>query len=320
MLQAIKGQFPLTMTLLATAMWYCRQLYTYIAHLLKRWSRYLQRKFTNNQSVLGEVDLLGYCAKEWKGETEQARQMKKAYEELFWRHHVKYVRQVRGDNYCVLRAVLFQIFSQGLPPPSWTKATDVLKLPEKLLYSQGCNWIQQYSFGPEQYTGSNTLGKLRKCIETLKNQWMEISVIKDQYERGKLCNALFTDESIEHKLYEAIKFIMLYQVIEAYDCMNSKQEHIPRFFNHLFRCDTSLDPLSYMMNHLNSIGDRRGLDQVEMFLLGYSLEVKIIVYRLCKFNSGDFQERYVEEDWRDWQEVSLLTEDDRHYHIPVIRT
>lgn len=44
------------------------------------------------------------------------------------------------------------------------------KLPEKLLFSQGCNWIQQYSFGPEKYTGSNVFGKLRKCVELLKTQ------------------------------------------------------------------------------------------------------------------------------------------------------
>ncbi|KAL8182725.1 UNVERIFIED_CONTAM: hypothetical protein K2H54_062465 [Gekko kuhli] len=196
------------------------------------------------------------------------------------------------------------------------KAIDVLKLPEKLLYSQGCNWIQQYSFGPERYASSNTLGKLRKCIDTLKNQWMEISSIKDPYERGNLCRALFGDENVEHQMYEAVKFIMLYQVIEAYECLNNK-ERIPGFFHLLFMRDTSLDPLSYMINHLNSVGDKRGLDQVDLFLLGYSLEVKIIVYRLSKFNSKDFKVNYMEAYQRDWHEVSLLTEDDQHYHIPV---
>ncbi|XP_054840563.1 inactive ubiquitin thioesterase OTULINL isoform X2 [Eublepharis macularius] len=304
------------MPLLTVALWYCRQLYTYLAHLLKWWSRYLKIKFTKNDSIQAEVDLLGYCAKEWKEETEQARQMREAYEELFWKHHVKYIRQVREDNYCVLRAVLFQIFSQGIPLPPWMKAIDVLKLPEKLLYSQGCNWIQQYSFGPEQYTSSNTLGKLRKCIDMLKNQWVEISSIKDPYERGNLCSALFGDESTEHQMYEAVKFIMLYQVIEAYECLANK-EHIPSFFHLLFTRDTSLDPLSYMMNHLNSVGDKRGLDQVDMFLLGYTLKVKIIVYRPFKFNSADFQVNYMEAYQRDWHEVFLLTEDDQHYHIPV---
>ncbi|KAM6457851.1 inactive ubiquitin thioesterase OTULINL isoform 2-T5 [Liasis olivaceus] len=307
------------MTVFATALWFCRQLCACLAHLLKRCSRYLQRIFTNNRSVWGETDLLAFCAKEWKEETEQAKQMRETYKTLFWRYHVKYIRQVSGDKYCLLRAVLFQIFSQGLPLPSWTKATDILKLPEKLLYSQGCNWIQQYSFGPQQYTGSNTLGKLRKCIEALKGQWMEISGIKDQSQRQHLCNAIFTDGSMEHKFYEAIKFIMLYQVIEAYECLASNQECIPSFFSDLFRRDTSLDPLSYMMNHLNSIGDRRGLDQIDLFLLGHSLEIKIIVYRLYKINSEDFLETYTEDYQRDWHEVLLLTEDDRHYHIPVVK-
>lgn len=57
--------------------------------------------------------------------------------------------------------------------------------------------------------------------------------------------------------------------------------------------------------------------QVDLFLLGYSLEVKIIVYRLSKFNSKDFRVNYTEAYQRDWPEVSLLAEDDHHFHIPV---
>ncbi|XP_023957836.2 inactive ubiquitin thioesterase OTULINL isoform X1 [Chrysemys picta bellii] len=317
--QKIKRQLILVMSFLLAALWYCRRLYAYLAQLLKWWSRYLQRKFKKNLSVLAEVDLLGYCAREWKGETKQAKQMKAAYEELFWKHHIKYIRQVRRDNYCALRAVLFQVFSQGIYFPSWMKERDILKLPEKLLYSQGCNWIQQYSFGPERYTGANVFGKLRKCMETLKTQWTEISGVKDHDERGNMCNILFSDENKEYKLYEAIKFIMLYQVVEAYEQMKNEQKRVPVLFSLLFARDTSSDPLSFMMNHLNSIGDTGGLEQVEMFLLGYLLEVNIRVYRLYKFNTEEFQVNYPEEYHRDWQEVSLLTEDDHHYHIPIIR-
>lgn len=90
---------------------------------------------------------------------------------------------------------------------------------------------------------------------------MEASSIKDPYERRNMCSALFGDENREHQMYEAVKFMMLYQVIEAHECLNNK-ERIPSFFHHLFMRDTSLDPLSYMINHLNSVGDKRGLDQV----------------------------------------------------------
>ncbi|XP_048669968.1 inactive ubiquitin thioesterase OTULINL isoform X1 [Marmota marmota marmota] len=340
----------LAVSLLVATLCYFRRLHLYLEHWLKWWIGYLQRKFKRNLSVEAEVDLLSYCAREWKGETPRAKLMRKvclftevmedidcqnqeifhsallnpeinqyqwdAYEELFWRHHIKCVRQVKRDNYDALRSVLFQIFSQGLSFPSWMKEKDIVKLPEKLLFSQGCNWIQQYSFGPEKYTGSNVFGKLRKCVELLKMQWTEFSGIKDYHKRGSMCNILFSDVILEHKLYEALKFIMLYQVTEVYEQMKTNKI-IPSLFRLLFSRETSSDPLSFMMNHLNSVGDTCGLEQIDMFILGYSLEVKIKVFRLFKFNSRDFAVWYPEEPLREWPEISLLTENDHHYHIPV---
>ncbi|KAM6156740.1 inactive ubiquitin thioesterase OTULINL [Erethizon dorsatum] len=311
-----KGSVMMAVSLLVATLCYFRRLHLYLGHRLKWWIGYLQRKFKRNLSVEAEVDLLSYCAREWKGETPHAKLMRKAYEELFWRHHIKCVRQVKRDNYDALRSVLFQIFSQGLSFPSWMKEKDIVKLPEKLLFSQGCNWIQQYSFGPEKYTGSNVFGKLRKCVELLKTQWTEFSGIKDYHRRGSMCNILFSDAILEYKLYEALKFIMLYQVTEVYEQMKSNKI-IPSLFRLLFSRETSSDPLSFMMNHLNSVGDTCGLEQIDMFILGYSLEVKIKVFRLFRFNSKDFAVCYPEEPLREWPEISLLTENDRHYHVPV---
>ncbi|XP_074730238.1 inactive ubiquitin thioesterase OTULINL isoform X2 [Strix uralensis] len=277
MWKKVKVQLMLSMSFLVAVFWYCRRLYSFLAQLLKRWSNYLQRKFIRNLSVLTEVDLLGYSAREWKGETKHAKHMREAYEELFWSCHIKYLRQVRRDNYCVLRAVLFQIFSQGIPFPSWMKERDILK-------------------------------------------WTEISATKDHEERGNMCNTLFSDESKEHKLYEAIKFIMLYEVVEAYEQIKNREEATHNLFSLLLARDSSSDPLSFMMNRLNSIGDSICLDQVELFLLGYLLEVKIRVYRLHRFNTEEFQVNYPEEYRREWNEISLLTEDDRYYHIPLFRT
>uniref|UniRef100_A0A8C5VP24 OTU deubiquitinase with linear linkage specificity like n=1 Tax=Microcebus murinus TaxID=30608 RepID=A0A8C5VP24_MICMU len=251
-------------------------------------------KFKRNLSAEAEVDLLSYCAREWKGETPRAKLMRKAYEELFWRHHIKCVRQVKRDDYDALRWVLFQIFSRGISFPSWMREKDIVKLPEKLLFSQGCNWIQQYSFGPEKHTGSNVFGKLRKCVELLKTQWTEFNGIKDYHKRGYVCNILFSD------------FIMLYQVTEVYD-----------LFRALFARETSSDPLSFMVNRLNSVGDTCGLEQIDMFILRCSLEVKIKVFRLFKFNSRDFEVCYPEEPLRQWPEIPLLMENGHHYHIPV---
>ncbi|XP_030065834.1 inactive ubiquitin thioesterase OTULINL [Microcaecilia unicolor] len=306
----VNGPLRLLALSLLSTVWYCRQ------RLLKWWTLCFQAK--KSPSVQAEVNLLAYCAREWNGDTQQAREMRKAYEYLFWRYHIKYLRQVRGDYYCVLRAVLFQIFSQGICFPSWMKERDILKLPERLLYSQGCNWVQQFSFGPEKYTGSSVFIKLRKCLDCLKNQWTEITGTRDQEQRQKMCRILFADEDKEYKIYEAVKFLMLYQVIEAHESMRNGK-NVPSFFTLLFSRDTSSDPLSFMMNHLNSVGDTAGLDQIEMFLIGCSLEVKIKVFRLCMFGKEDFLVCYPEEVPREWQEVILLTEDDAHYFIPVIR-
>ncbi|KAM4706344.1 inactive ubiquitin thioesterase OTULINL [Rhinophrynus dorsalis] len=276
-----------------------------------------QYRFKRNLSVNAEVDMLSFCDKKWKGEALKARQMRKAYEEMFQKHHIKSVRPVKDDNYCALRAVLYQIFSQGIPFPGWMKDKEILKLPEKLLYSQGCNWIQQFSFGPERYTGPKVYGKLRRCLEVFKNQWMEICSSKDQSERTKMCKLIFSDETTENKLYEAVKFIMLYLVIEAYENMKTGHD-IPRVYNLLFARETSSDPLSFMMNHLNSVGDTMGIEQVDMFLIAYALEVRIKVFRLIKFNTEDFEVFYPEDYKRDWHEICLVTEDDRQYNIPVI--
>lgn len=76
-----------------------------------------------------------------------------------------------------------------------------------------------------------------------------------------MCNILFSDAILEYKLYEALKFIMLYQVTEVYEQMKMKKV-IPSLFRLLFSRETSSDPLSFMMNHLNSVGDTCGLEQV----------------------------------------------------------
>ncbi|XP_060002866.1 inactive ubiquitin thioesterase OTULINL isoform X3 [Lagenorhynchus albirostris] len=268
-----KGSVTLAVSFLVGTLCYFRRLHLYLGHRLKRWIGYLQRRFKRNLSVEAEVDLLSYCAREWKGETPHAKLMRKAYEELFWRRHIKCVQQVRRDNYDALRSVLFQIFSQGLSFPSWMKEKDIAK-------------------------------------------WTEFSGIKDYHKRGSMCNILFSDAVLEYKLYEALKFIMLYQVTEAYEQMKTAKA-IPSLFRLLFTRETSSDPLSFMMNHLNSVGDTCGLEQVDLSVLGYSLEVKIKVFRLFRFNSRDFEVCYPEESLREWPEVSLLTENDCHYHIPV---
>ncbi|XP_043921144.1 inactive ubiquitin thioesterase OTULINL isoform X2 [Protopterus annectens] len=246
----------------------------YLRHVLKCCQRRCFRTPFQKNSIDQKVDLMEYAVREWKGTTEAAKLMKKGYREVYKNHNIKHIRRVRGDNYCALRATLFQVLIRGLPLPTWIKEQDIVK-------------------------------------------WNEMNSIRDQEKREEMCKVLFSDEDKEYKLYEAVKFLMLYLVIEFYEEMKNGG-NFPGFVTFLFARDTSSDPLSFMMNHLNHIGDTGGLEQIEMFLLGYSLELKIRVFRISKYKTEEFQSIYPEEYGREWQEVILLTEDDRHYNIPVI--
>lgn len=58
--------------------------------------------------------------------------------------------------------------------------------------------------------------------------------------------------------------------------------------------------------------------KVEMFLLGYTLECTIQVYRLYKAETEEFVTYYPDDHKDDWPSVCLVTEDDRHYNVPII--
>ncbi len=69
------------------------------------------------------------------------------------------------------------------------------------------------------------------------------------------------DPEHEIKLFETVKFLMLYSSIKLYNSMHSEDDvkMLPML---LFARDTSQNPQSFMRNHLNHVGDSAGFDQV----------------------------------------------------------
>ncbi|GAA6066412.1 OTU deubiquitinase with linear linkage specificity b isoform X1, partial [Tachysurus ichikawai] len=62
-------------------------------------------------SVSAPEGLLSYSQREWKGNTNKSHLIRKGYEAVAQRFES--LRRVRGDNYCALRATLFQLFNQS---------------------------------------------------------------------------------------------------------------------------------------------------------------------------------------------------------------
>lgn len=79
-----------------------------------------------------------------------------------------------------------------------------------------------------------------------------------------MCIKLFSKQENEYKMYEAMKFLMLYTVFELHEGLKDGED-VPGFCAIFFARDSSPDPLSFMMNHLNQVGDTGGLEQVRSY-------------------------------------------------------
>ncbi|KAF7478842.1 Hypothetical predicted protein [Marmota monax] len=225
------------------------------------------------------------------------------------------IRRVRGDNYCALRATLFQAMSQLAALPLWLQDPELTLLPEKLIHKY--SWIKQWKLGLKFDGKSEDLvEKIKESLTLLRKKWASLAEMRTAEARQMACDELFTNEEEEYCLYEAVKFLMLNRAIELYDD-KEKGKEVPFFSVLLFARDTSNDPGQLLRNHLNQVGHTGGLEQVEMFLLAYAVRHTIQVYRLSKYNTEEFITVYPTDPPKDWPVVTLIAEDDRHYNIPV---
>ncbi|XP_014139860.1 ubiquitin thioesterase otulin isoform X4 [Falco biarmicus] len=264
-------------------------------------------------SVAPEMDVMEYCSKEWRGNTPVAKRMRKGYEAVAQKFAS--IRRVRGDNYCAFRATLFQALSQATQLPSWLQSEDFTMLPENLLSKY--DWIKQWQLKHKLGRKMGEISdEIKEYLILLREKWKSISEIKGPFEKQEACDKLFKNEEEEYSLYEALKFLMLNTAIKLYND-DKDGRRVPVFAWLLFARDTSSNPCQLMHNHLNHVGHSGGLEQVEMFLLAYALQYTIQVYRLYKYSTDEFITLYPNDPEEDWPVVTLITEDDRHYNIPV---
>ncbi|XP_042366233.1 uncharacterized protein LOC121960537 [Plectropomus leopardus] len=273
-------------------------------------------KVEDRCSLSPAVDILSYSEREWKGNTAKSALIKKGYKEMSQRFGS--LRRVRGDNYCALRATLFQVLSHSTQLPAWLQEEDVNMLPKQLEAQEGL--ISQWTFPGEclqgDGTGDATL-QLKGYMELLRNKWQAAVDCSSAVERQQLCEHVFQGGEEELGLLEAIKLLMLGRAVELHGCMQSGGD-VPLFCWLLFARDSSDCPRSFLSNHLSHVGLSAGLEQVEMFLLGYALQCTIQVYRLYKADTEEFVTYYPDDHKDDWPSVFLVTEDDRHYNVPVV--
>nr|XP_018916986.1 PREDICTED: uncharacterized protein LOC109044000 isoform X2 [Bemisia tabaci] len=261
------------------------------------------------QNIGCATDLLEYARKEWQGGTQKATIILKGYEEIRRKHSYRYLRRVRGDNFCAIRASLFQCLSSGISLPSCDEA---LKVIQSSYESDQNHWLRQWSFiNRLPYNKNKLLPSIETCLHILDDISGQLKVCTTD-RSNVLAELMNSEPELDLLMMEAIKLHMIVSAIKLY----SNKSEMPTFGMLMFARDTSETPKDFMNNHLLPIGDTAGLEQVEMFLLGYTLRIVIRVFRTSSFGTSDFICYFPgKEDNQDLPEISIIAEDDRHYNI-----
>ncbi|KAJ8279466.1 hypothetical protein COCON_G00065320 [Conger conger] len=268
----------------------------------------------DRSSVAPGVDILAYCQREWKGNTATSAIIRKGYSVLS--QSFEGLQRVRGDNYCALRATLYQILCHSDKLPAWIEDDDITLLPENLAAEIELVGGWKFPLGHEAGGNKGPVEQLKRHLNLLQKTWREAAEAGDAEERQRLCDALFRGGEEEHALLEAVKLLMLSSAVELYQRMG-RDEEVPVFCWLLFARDDSESPGAFLANHLSHVGFSGGLEQVEMFLLGYALQHTIQAYRLYKTDTEEFITYYPDDHNGAWPQVCLVTEDDRHYNVLV---
>ncbi|KAL7840568.1 hypothetical protein AOLI_G00258910 [Acnodon oligacanthus] len=266
-------------------------------------------------SLAAAVDILAYSEREWKGNTAKSTLIRKGYSEMSC--SFSSLRRVRGDNYCALRATLYQVLATTTQTPAWLLEEDFTALPVKLESQE--HLIGGWTFPSEcRKVGEkeDAVEKLKHYLELLQKRWQAAAETESLEEKQRLCERVFQGREEEYGLLEVLKFLMLARAVELHGKMQAGEE-VPVFCWLLFARDTSENPKTLLSNHLSQVGFSGGLEQVEMFLLGYALQHTIQTFRLYKMDTEEFVTHYPDDHKQDWPCVCIVTEDDRHYNVPI---
>ncbi|KAL2085615.1 hypothetical protein ACEWY4_018935 [Coilia grayii] len=259
--------------------------------------------------------ILMYSEREWKGQTAKSAVIRKGYAALS--QNFGSLQRVRGDNYCALRATLYQALMNATQPPDWLQQESFLLIPEELESRYGL--IKGWVFPDlcKQISGIENAVDLMKHYLGLLQKWWHAAAASPGLEgRRSVCEQLFQGSEEEFGLMEAVKLLMLARAVELHTAMQ-REDEVPIFCWLLFARDTSSCPRTFLANHLSQVGFTGGMEQVEMFLLGYALHHTIKAFRLYMADTEEFITHYPDDHIQDWPCICLVTEDDRHYNVAV---
>ncbi|KAJ0059741.1 hypothetical protein NL108_011240, partial [Boleophthalmus pectinirostris] len=177
-------------------------------------------------------------------------------------HKFSSLRRVRGDNYCALRATLYQVLCHATQMPQWLQEDNITMLA-KDLEAQEEGLISHWIFPGECLRGDGTgdaAQQLQSYMELLQKKWQAAVDCASPGDRQQLCEQWFQGGEEELGLLEALKLLMLARAVELHGAIQ-KGEDTPLFCWLLFARDSSDCPRSFLVNHLSHVGLSAGMEQ-----------------------------------------------------------
>ncbi|XP_022256486.1 uncharacterized protein LOC106472171 [Limulus polyphemus] len=237
----------------------------------------------------------------------------KGYAQIISSYGWKKLRMIKRDEYCALRASLFQVLSRGLPVLQRYGGASTVYQVIKVVPCLYLDCIVSLKVVPCLYL--DCIISLRGSSFLIFFQEKEVASTTADVE-DFLVAKLNNNPTLDTHLMEAVKLLMLVSAIELYPRYQS-QENLPVFIWLLFARATSRTPKDLMLNHLNVLKETKHIKEVELYLLGYSLFVTLKVFQLLHYGSNNFVTHYPEWNIGTWPEILLIAENDLHYNTIV---
>ncbi|XP_074660924.1 uncharacterized protein LOC141913318 isoform X2 [Tubulanus polymorphus] len=233
------------------------------------------------------------------------------------------IRHINKDNYCAIRAALFQVLRNKFPIAGNLGPIDGVIQKLRTNINSNHAYLKRWNFGriftnddDVVTTDVETIDLMTQCLHGLYNQLNSLSPMTAAVDReSSVVSLMNSSRQTDRMLMEAVKLLMMATVIRLYDDMKSDKE-VPVFAWLMFARETSQNPRMFFARHLDKIGHTSGLEQVEMFLLAYTLGVSIEVIRPHEFGRQDYVTFYQSGFSAAAPPViTLVTEDDIHYDV-----
>lgn len=222
-------------------------------------------------------------------------------------------RRMRDDGCSAVRAAAFGVLANGGSALAHHGgAREVYKKLYDVFSSNKGSWLETWQFCPGLgYNGnvsrSEGFWDCLSCLQDIEDQLRETES-KDR--ESVLAAALNRDPTLDARIVEAVKLVALKSALDLYEDRTNRAAS-PTFAAVLFSRDTSRNPEEFLANHLDG---EEGIQEVELYLLGYALETTLTVLRLGRADRDDLVRRYPECRAGTWPRV-LLSELDGRYWV-----